>query len=87
MTHLLNTINTRKLAFTTKSTSHWVSFIRLFNYTFLTIFLLPFQLVNLLFFPSIASFIGTLHHKLASHVLGLQIKVEGSPTKTEKLSS
>ena len=84
MTHLLNTINTRKLAFTTKSASHWVSFIRLFNYTFLTIFLLPFQLVNLLFFPSIASFIGTLHHKLASHVLGLQIKVEGSPTKTKK---
>ena len=84
MTHPLNTIKTRKLAFATGTASHWVSFIRLFNYAFLTIFLVPFQVVNLLFFPSKASFISTIHHKLASHVLGLQIKVEGSPTKTEK---
>ena len=84
MTHPLNTIKTRKLAFATGTASHWVSFIRLFNYAFLTIFLLPFQAVNLLFFPSRTSVINTLHHKLASHVLGLQIKVEGSPTKTKK---
>ena len=84
MTHRFNTIKMRELAFSKRTASHWVSFIRLFNYAFLTIFLVPFQLVNLLFFPSIASYIGTLHHKLASHVLGLQIKVEGSPTKTEK---
>ena len=84
MTHPLNTSKTRKLAFATRTASHWVSFIRLFNYALLTMFLLPFQAVNLLFFPSKAAFISTLHHKLASHVLGLKIKVEGSPTKTEK---
>ena len=84
MTHPLNTIKMRDLAFATRTASRWVSFIRLFNYAFLTIFLLPFQAVNLLFFRSKTSFISTLHHKLASHVLGLQIKVEGSPTKTKK---
>ena len=84
MKHPLNTIKTLKLAFVTRTASHWVSFIRLFNYAFLTIFLLPFQAVNLLFFPSNASVINKLHHKLASHVLGLQIKVEGSPTKIKK---
>ena len=35
-------------------------------------------------FRSKASFVSKLHHKLASHVLGLQIKVDGSPIKTER---
>ena len=84
MTRIFDNFKIRKTTFTRKFEPYWLSFFRLFNYSLLTISLLPFQTIILSFFPSKASFLTTLHHKLASLILGLRIKVEGSPTKTEK---
>ena len=84
MTGIFSTIKIMKTTFTGKAELYWLSFFRLLNYSLLTIFLLPFQVVILSFFPCKALFLTTFHHKAASKVLGLQIKVEGSPTKTTK---
>ena len=85
MRNVFDNLKVRRKTFTRKVEPYWLSFFRLFNYSFLTISFLPFQAVIISFFPSKAFFLTALHHKLASLILGLRIKVEGRPAKTEKV--
>ena len=84
MTHLFYTIAKQRRTFNNGIGLQWLSLFRLFKYFSLTILLLPFQVIILVLCPAGALIIPFFHHKLASLILGLEIIVEGKPTKAKK---
>ncbi|MBM86394.1 MAG: 1-acyl-sn-glycerol-3-phosphate acyltransferase [Rhodospirillaceae bacterium] len=52
---------------------------RFFAYACLTIGLMPIQLIGLVFWPTLASWIPRLHHRLGARLIGLRVRRIGAP--------
>ena len=65
--------------------ANWLSAVRLFLYGLTTIVLLPFQLMALLTYLPLSSFIPVLHHKLVTKIIGLRINSIGDISEDKKI--